>query len=104
MEQDDEAFYQLVIPAPDRIILSIYNKKEKTQNTIVFKKISIELPKTFWQNYGTWIMMLGLMILNMYVQSKSREFAAPPSEEQEKQKIQAEIETLKKSTKKSKKD
>lgn len=64
--------FQLVIPTPDRLVLTIVNADGEIEETLVSKKIPIAVEQTLWQKYGSFILMFGLMGLNLFVQSKTR--------------------------------
>jgi hypothetical protein len=64
--------YQWTIPAHDRWSFTIFDKSGKVKAVYVAKKFFLEEPKTFMQSYGTYIMMFGLMALNMWIQTKTK--------------------------------
>lgn len=68
----EQAIYQLAAPAPDRFTLT-FILANGTQKLYVAKKIPLVVEQTFFQKYGSFIMMGGLMIFQLYVQSKTKD-------------------------------
>jgi hypothetical protein len=76
---NDETNYQIVVPGPDRFIITLFDSKNgQIRQIFVAKKILIDVPKTFFQAYGSYILMAVMLTFNMWMQNKPQ-----PEENQE---------------------
>lgn len=79
MDDDAPAYYLLSINQPDRFSIVITRDsigQTKSFTMFSLKKIVVDQPKTFWQSYGTWVIMGGVFILNIWIKQKTKNWGA----------------------------
>jgi len=81
MEDDRELFYQFFITSPLSFLVNVFDAEHQTVRTLFGKKEPIEKEQTFFQKYGTMMMMMGVMLVMQYMkrQAPQAEGEAPPA-------------------------
>mmetsp|Transcript_22024 Transcript_22024/g.24487 ORF Transcript_22024/g.24487 Transcript_22024/m.24487 type:complete len:234 (+) Transcript_22024:24-725(+) len=67
--------YQFLIPSPDKWVLTVY---QEAGEAVVYlgQKVVVQNEKSFFQRYGTMLMLGGFMLVNTFMQKKVR---TPPA-------------------------